>query len=91
MHKNSDVIGMQVGCIVTYTLIFSNFRLLDELKAKYERDKSNLTSQVQELQSQKPHLEVQLLNVTTENKRLQVQVKTLNKLLKCVPCVIYYL
>ncbi|XP_021923237.1 centrosomal protein of 89 kDa-like isoform X2 [Zootermopsis nevadensis] len=57
-------------------------RLLDELKTKYEGDKSNLTSQVQELQSQKPHLEVQLVNVTTENKKLQVQVKTLDKLLK---------
>ncbi|PNF19336.1 hypothetical protein B7P43_G06721 [Cryptotermes secundus] len=57
-------------------------RLLEELKTKYEGDKSNLTTQVQELQSQKPHLEVQLVNATTENSRLQIQVKTLDKLLK---------
>jgi hypothetical protein len=58
--------------------------LLEELKAKYEGDKSCLTSQVQELLSQKPHLEVQLINVTAENKRLQIHAKTLDKLLKYV-------
>jgi len=58
------------------------------LKAKYEGDKSNLTSQVQELQSQKPHLEVQLVNMTAENKQLQVHIKTLDKLLKYVPCYV---
>jgi hypothetical protein len=56
--------------------------LLEDLKAKYEGDKSSLTSQVQELLSQKPHLDVQLVNVTAENKRLQIHVKTLDKLLK---------
>ena len=54
------------------------------MKAKYEGDKTSLTSQVQELLSQKPHLEVQLVNVTAENKRLQIHVKTLDKLLKYV-------
>lgn len=63
-------------------------RLLEELKTKYEGDKSNLTIQVQELQSQKPHLEVQLGSVTTENSRLQIHVKTLDKLLKYVPCTV---
>jgi hypothetical protein len=63
-------------------------RLLEELKTKYEGDKSNLTIQVQELQSQKPHLEVQLVTVTTENNRLQIHVKTLDKLLKYVPCTV---
>jgi len=58
--------------------------LLEELKAKYEGDKSSLTSQVQELLSQKPHLDVQLVNVTAENTRLQIHVKTLDKLLKYV-------
>jgi hypothetical protein len=58
--------------------------LLEELKAKYEGDRSSLASQIQELLSQKPHLEVQLFNVTAENKRLQIHVKTLDKLLKYV-------
>ncbi|XP_069683075.1 centrosomal protein of 89 kDa isoform X2 [Periplaneta americana] len=57
-------------------------RLFEELKAKYETDKTHLTSQVQELQAEKPHLEVQLANVTSENKRLQIHVKTLDRLLK---------
>ncbi|KAJ4447075.1 hypothetical protein ANN_09064 [Periplaneta americana] len=54
-------------------------RLFEELKAKYETDKTHLTSQVQELQAEKPHLEVQLANVTSENKRLQIHVKTLDR------------
>jgi len=54
------------------------------LKFKYEGDKNSLTSQVQELLSQKPHLEVQLVNVTAENKRLQINIKSLDKLLKYV-------
>jgi regulator of replication initiation timing len=58
--------------------------LLEELKTKYEGDKSSLTRQVQELLSQTPHLDVQLVNVTAENKRLQIHVKTLDKLLKYV-------
>jgi regulator of replication initiation timing len=65
--------------------------LLEELKAKYEGDKSSLTSQVQELLSQKPHLDVQLVNVTAENKRLQIHVKTLDKLLQYVLYIWYLL
>ncbi|PSN48663.1 hypothetical protein C0J52_04766 [Blattella germanica] len=44
--------------------------------------RNTLTSQVQELQSQKPHLEVQIENMTAENKQLQIHVKTLDRLLK---------
>ena len=71
-------------CILKSILKCCICRLLEELKAKYEGDKSSLTSQVQELLSQKPHLEVQLVNVTAENKRLQIHIKTLDKLLKYV-------
>lgn len=71
-------------CILKSILNVCICRLLEELKTKYEGDKSSLTSQVQELLSQKPHLDVQLVNVTAENKRLQIHVKTLDKLLKYV-------
>ena len=58
------------------------YRLFEELKEKYEGEKSTLTTQVHELQMQKPQLEVQIESVTVENKQLQIHVKTLDKLLK---------
>ncbi|KAJ9595547.1 hypothetical protein L9F63_013256 [Diploptera punctata] len=57
-------------------------RLFEELKDKYEGERSNLTSQMQELQLKKPQLEVQIESITVENKQLHIHVNTLDKLLK---------
>nr|CAD7461198.1 unnamed protein product [Timema tahoe] len=57
-------------------------RLLDELKLKYETERSQLSNQVIALQRDKPELEAKLASLGADKKQQHSQVAALERLLK---------